>query len=869
MAHFDSFTQFAKNTIIFAQEEMMRFHDRQIRTQHLLLGILRQPKSVGGSILQNFGVTYDNASLIAKDFKVLNKDSDVVNPKDNKGPLLSSFAQKAVEVAARSALDFGHPLVDSEHLLYALLRQKETGAIHILESLMIKPDHIVDYLEKMFQHGPARSSGGSGNSAVLAPPNSNSSQIENILNGIQGIFIGMSSEKGGPGIEPKSDKKSGAKSSQKKKKLALEYFCTDLTDLAISEKLDPIVGRDKEIARVVQILARKTKNNPLLLGDPGVGKTAIVEGLAQRVVAGNVPDCLLDKRVFSLSMSDLVAGTKYRGEFEERIKRVIDEASDAENDVVLFIDELHTIVGAGSAEGSLDAANILKPALSRGHVQVIGATTVDEHKKYIEKDAALSRRFQAVDVSEPSVDEAIEILRGVAPHYEVYHGVKISGEVTEAAVKLSARYINDRFLPDKAFDVLDEACALKSTTSRKNGKQIRDLRSKLSQVVKQKEAAVLAQNYEKANDLHQKEQDLQDKLQKLKLQRVDKKDLKSVLEADVAKIIEQMAGISVSNLVGSEKTQLQDLEQSLGQKIVGQEMAIGEVSQIIRKARIGLQHPDRPLGTFLFLGPTGVGKTELVKQLASDVFHSKDALVKIDMSEFSSGHSTSRLMGTTAGYVGYEGGGDLTEKVRRKPYSVILFDEIEKAHKDVHNLLLQILEDGELTDGKGRKISFKNTVIVLTSNIGAERFQQEANSIGFTDSKKDLAEHVSAFDGVKEDVMKDLKSSFSAEFINRLDGVVVFSPLNRDAIKKIVVLHVDEFQGRLKEKDICLKLGGSVINTLAKLAYKPESGAREVRRVIAQKMEKPLVEGLISGEIEHGASLVVKYDPKGEVCFFE
>ena len=568
-------------------------------------------------------------------------------------------------------------------------------------------------------------------------------------------------------------------------------------------------------------------------------------------------------------MSDLVAGTKYRGEFEERLKRVIDEASNIENEVILFIDELHTIIGTGSAEGSLDAANILKPALSRGAIQLIGATTIDEYKKYIEKDAALSRRFQSVDIPETTIEETIEILKGVAPHYEEYHGVKITTEAIISAVTLSQRYINERFLPDKAFDVLDEACALRATGVKKNGKAIRDLRSKLSNIVKEKEAAVIAQNYEKANQLHQRELTLDTELKKLKSQKNTGKHLKKIEEKDIATIIEQMTDVPTTTLINNEIAQLQNLEKTLEQKIVGQSQAVTQVSKAIRRARLGIQNPNRPLGAFLFMGPTGVGKTELVKQLAQEVFHNPDALIKIDMSEFSAGHSASRLVGTTAGYVGYENGGQLTDKIRRKPYSIVLFDEIEKAHKDIHNLLLQILEDGVLTDGKGRKVSFKNTIIILTSNIGAERFQKQANSIGFADSEKDISQHKHDFDVAKNDVLKDLKQSFSAEFVNRLDGVIVFQPLDREAIKAIVKIQTKELEKRLKEKNILINCSGSLINTLAKLSYHPASGAREVRRIISDKLEMPLVEDLLSGQIIPGTSVMVDFDKKKEHCIFK
>jgi ATP-dependent Clp protease ATP-binding subunit ClpC len=872
MSHFDSFTRFAKNTLILSQEEMRQLGDIQVQTQHLLLGILRQPKSMAGFLLRNFGITYENTFRIAEELKTKNTDETSDKKTDNEN-IFSVFAQKVIESSAQSALDFGHSMVDSEHILYALLKQKNSGATQILETLMVKPDQIVQQLQEILQKSqePAQTEG-------KMPSAPSSDQIEQLLNGLHGILVGMSvgfqDEQAGGGGQfgaDNLDERVGEAPPRqsRKKKLALDYFCTDFTELAAQGKLDKIIGRRKEITRVIQILSRKTKNNPVLLGDPGVGKTSVGEGLAQKIVEGNVPDSLIDKRVLSLSMSHLVAGTKYRGEFEERLKRIIDEASEAENEVILFIDELHTIIGAGSAEGSLDAANILKPALSRGLIQVIGATTMEEYRKHVEKDAALSRRFQPVDVPEPTIEEAIQILQGLRKHYEKYHNVLIQEEALESAVKLSARYINDRFLPDKALDILDEACASQSVSNRTNGKEIRDMRQKISHVQKKKEEAVMAQNYEKANSLHQKEQELDSKLQTLKTRKVKGTPIKKVYKLDIAKMLEQMTDIPVSALLDSEVTHLQNLEKTLQTKIIGQNRAIETISQAIRRSRVGLQNPHRPLGVFLFLGPTGVGKTELVKQLAKEVYHDEKALIKVDMSEFSSGHTGSRLVGAPAGYIGHDEGGELTEKVRRKPYSIVLFDEIEKAHREVHHMLLQIFEDGHLTDGKGRKISFRNTIIVLTSNIGAKRFQKNANAIGFGDTAKDLAEHEHEFELVTEDVMKDLKSSFPPEFINRLDSVTIFHPLNRESIKKIVRLQINEFQERLNEKNITLKVSGIVLNSLVKMAYDPQSGARQVRRTLADTLEHPLAEKLLSGEVKENTNLKVGYDKKKKICTFE
>jgi ATP-dependent Clp protease ATP-binding subunit ClpC len=869
MSHFDSFTHFAKNTLILSQEEMRRLGEKQVQTQHLLLGILRQPKSTGGAILREFGVTYENAFRIAETLQ--EKESPSADEAQN---VFSAFSQKIIELAAQTALDTNHSMVDSEHILYALVKQKDCGAIHILENLLVKPDQIVKHLESLFSaEKPSHLAGGKD-----AP---NATQIENFLNGLHGILVGMTvglhedEDTGGGGqFAPRDTHEEGLGGGQmgdrtsRKKKLALDYFCTDFTEMAMDGKLDKIVGRDKEIRRTIQILSRKTKNNPVLLGDPGVGKTAIVEGLAQHIVNGSVPDSLADKRVLSLSMANLVAGTKYRGEFEERLKRIIEEASVAENEVILFIDELHTIIGAGSAEGSLDAANILKPALSRGLIQMVGATTVEEYRKHVEKDSALARRFQPVDVPEPTVEEAVEILQGLRPHYEKYHVVKIDDNAIASAVKLSHRYVNDRFLPDKALDLLDEACASKSLTNNSNGKEIRDLRKKLSKTQKDKETAVIGQNYEKANRLHQEEERLQLAIQTMKSKAAVGKVPKKITEQDVARMLEQMTSIPMDAMLDAESVHLQNLEKTLEAKVLGQEQGIKKISQAIRRARVGLQNPNRPLGVFMFLGPTGVGKTELVKQLAKEVYHDDKALIKMDMSEFSSSHTGSRLVGAPAGYIGHDDGGELTEKVRRKPYSIVLFDEIEKAHKDVHNMLLQIFEDGHLTDGKGRKISFLNTIIVLTSNVGAQRFQSTANAIGFADNEKDLSQHEHEFEIATDDVMKDLKQTFVPEFINRLDSVVVFHPLTKESIKKIVKLQIEEFSKRLEEKGITLQVSGSTINALTKASFHPESGARQVRRILADKLEHPLAEGLLSGDVKKGSTLKVSYDGKTELCSF-
>jgi ATP-dependent Clp protease ATP-binding subunit ClpC len=874
---FNSFTKFAKNTLILSQEQMRLLNDSQVQTQHLLLGLLKQPKSLASEILKNFGVTYENAFRISSELKGSKNKISLEGKNLEEKNTFSPFAQKVIETAAKSAIKFEHSSVDSEHILYALLKQKNSGAVHILTNLMLKPEQVLDYLENLFKKSHSAQETSNVNSDI-------SSLLDGLQNLLVGIGINNQDKSGGGGqfsspnffsnenvmggdIMGDSTSQPPQKNSRKKR-LALDYFCDDFTEMAADGKIETIVGRDKEIERMIQILSRKTKNNPVLLGDPGVGKTAIAEGLALRIAEGTVPDSLVDKRVMSLSMANLVAGTKYRGEFEERIKRIIEEASASDNEVILFIDELHTIIGAGGSEGSLDAANILKPALSRGAIQVIGATTIEEYRKYIEKDSALARRFQSVNVPEPTIDQAIDILRGIKKHYEKYHVVNISDEAVIAAVKMSARYINDRFLPDKAFDLLDEACAKKSLTNRLNGKEVREKRKVLTALQRKKEEAVISQNYEKANKYHLQEQVLEKEISELKHKKIAGKSPKNIDRIDIAKVLEQTTDIPVTKLLNSDLKSLQSLEKTLQKYIIGQDEAVSIIAKSVRRARLQLQDPNRPLGAFLFLGPTGVGKTELVKNLAKEIYNDEKSLIKIDMSEFSEGHTGSRLVGATAGYIGHEDGGELTEKVRRRPYSIVLFDEIEKAHKNVHNMLLQIFEDGQLTDGKGRTVSFRNTVVIMTSNIGASRFQQNANMIGFGATKKDLSEHEEEFKSIKEDVQKDLKKSFTPEFLNRLDSTVVFHPLNRESIKKIVKIHIQKLQARLREKNITLKIGGSDINALAKAAYNPEFGAREVRRVIADKIENPLAEEMINGKIVENKEYKVSCK-KDQFCTFK
>ena len=848
---FNAFTNETKSSLVSAQEAMEKLNEKQIQTQHLLLGIIKQEESSKVKILRDLGIGYKNSFEIAKGLSDTYQD-DLAH--DNKN-LLSVFSQKAIEVAAKVSIDFNDKMINNHHLLYALILQKNSGALHVLESLGVTINSLKEKIVSEI------------NNTEKSKDNVEMEHdLDSLFNGLQKVLVHI-----GKGKAKNEGNKNTKQENSDQKKMALNYFCIDLTEKAETGKVDKIIGRDLEVERMVQILSRKTKNNPVLVGSPGVGKTAIAEGLAQRIVEEKVPDCLLDKSVLSLSVSDLVAGTKYRGEFEERLKRILDEASDAKNEVILFIDELHTIIGAGSAEGSLDAANIIKPALSRGEVQVIGATTTDEYKKYIEKDAALVRRFQKIQVEEPSEEEAIEILQGVAPHYEDFHQVNISQEAIKSAVQLSARYINNRFLPDKAFDLIDEACATKSIGNKNNDlkKKIKALKIKLKNIRRQKESSVIAQKYDKADKFHNQEQIILNEISAIKKSKGVKKSERKTIKTDsIAKVVEQITGIPMAKLVKEDLKSLKNLEKVLQKEIIGQDQAISSISKVIRRARLKINNPDRPLGVFLFLGPTGVGKTELVKRMSSEIYNNKKSLIKIDMSEFNAGHTSSRLVGATAGYVGHEDGGELTEKVYQKPYSIVLFDEFEKAHKDVQNLLLQVLEDGELTDGKGKKVSFRNTIIVLTSNIGAKKFQQEANNIGFTSTKNEISHSKERFKKIEKEVHKEVQKTFSPEFINRLDNIVVFNPLAAKEIKEVFKLQINQLKERLHSQNIFIEVDKNVVSALSKKSYDPKFGARVIRRVITEEIEDILTDKLIDSakKIDEKKKFKITYDKKNEKC---
>jgi len=802
MDRFDKFTDRARKVLTLAQDEAQRFNHNYIGTEHLLLGLVREGEGVAARVLENMNVELAKVRT-AVEFIIGRGDRPVVGEVG-----LTPRAKRVIELAIDEARRLGHNYIGTEHLLLGLVREGEGIAAGVLESLGVNLDKV--------RHEVIR---------VL----SQSSSV-------------------GPAAETKRASKTPT----------VDQLGINLTDAVRAGKIDPVIGREKEIERVIQILSRRTKNNPALIGEPGVGKTAIAEGLAQRIVSGDVPETLLNKRVLTLDIGSLVAGTKYRGEFEERLKKIIEELRST-SDAVLFIDELHTLVGAGAAEGAIDAANILKPPLARGELQCIGATTLDEYRKYIERDAALERRFQPVMVEEPTLEQTIDILLGIRSRYEEHHKVRISDEAVKSAADLSVRYITDRHLPDKAIDLIDEAASRVRLRSSTTPTELKAAQKELERVTKEKDAAINSQDYEGAAALRDAEAVAKSALDQLRSDWRERQsaDQPVVTDEDIAQVVAMWTGIPVTRIAQEESDRLLHMEEALHARVIGQQEAIETISKAVRRARAGLKDPKRPIGSFIFLGPTGVGKTELAKSLAEFMFGSEDALIKIDMSEFMERHNVSRLVGAPPGYVGFEEGGQLTEAVRRKSYSVVLLDEIEKAHPEVFNILLQILEDGHLSDAKGRRVDFRNTVIIMTSNVGAKSLLKDT-SLGFHAVSVTEAQRADQqYDRMREKVLDQLKSQFRPEFLNRVDSLVVFRSLTVEEIRQIVDLMLSRVREQLKAQGIGLEVSQAAKDHIIKIGYDPDYGARPLRRVIQNMVEDPLAEALLVGRFTIGQTIVV------------
>jgi len=802
----------------------------------------------------------------------------------------TNSAQNVLEIAKEIAIELGHNYIGTEHILYGLTEEENGVASKVLENQNINSENVLDEIENLIGKDEQRTITSLGftprTKRVLENAFLEARKLDSDYIGTEHILIGIMREADSIavrilldlGINPQklyneivkvleededinsSDNSQTRKTGSFNSTPTLNQYGTDLTKSASLGKLDPVIGRKNEIERVIQILSRRTKNNPCLIGEPGVGKTAVVEGLAEKIVQGDVPEILKDKRVVTIDLSSMIAGAKYRGDFEERIKKALNEVKKA-GDVILFIDEIHTIVGAGSAEGAIDAANILKPLLARGEIQLIGATTLNEYRKYIEKDSALERRFSPVTVNEPTHEETVEILKGIRDKYEAHHNIKITDEAITAAVELSSRYINDRFLPDKAIDLIDEASSKIRLASLEEPDSLKEMEDKIEKMNQEKEAAVKVQKFEKAAKIRDEVNKLKEELEEEKNKWKSKKtkSIPKLTEEDIAKTIASWTGIPAAKITQDENKKLKNLDKELHKRVIGQNEAVEAVAKAIRRSRVGLKNPNRPIGSFLFLGPTGVGKTELSKALAESLFGTEDAMIRVDMSEFMEPHSVAKLIGAPPGYVGFDDGGQLTEKIRRKPYSVILFDEIEKAHPDVMNMLLQILEDGRLTDSQGRTVNFKNTVIIMTSNIGA-RLITEKKSLGFTNSSEENENK--EYEEIKKNVMAELKKQLRPEFINRIDDIIVFHKLNDEEINSIIDLLLKNVEQRLVEQGLNIKIDKSVKELIAKKGVDKEFGARPLRRAIQNIVEDKLAEEILDGNIKPGAEakLVAKDD---------
>ncbi len=803
------YTERGKRVIQLAHHEALNMGHTMVEPEHLLLGILQEGSGVACQALTELGIDPENLAAHIRD--LIGHGQDILaKPVDLP---LSPRMKRALDVAMSEARKMGVNYVDTEHILLGILADDSGLIVQQFKAMGLTPMNVLKQVNDILENGTGSRTASASNSS------------------------------------------SSSKRKGKVKTPTLDHLGTDLTERARNGELDPVIGREKEIKRLMQVLCRRTKSNPVLIGDPGVGKTAIVEGLARQIASGQAPEPLREKRIIQLNMGTLVAGTKYRGEFEDRLRRVVKELVDSGGSVILFVDEVHTIIGAGNAEGSTDAANILKPELSRGAFQLIGATTQDEYRKYVEKDAALERRFQPIQVDEPSVDDAVLILRGLKDRYESHHNVIFTDDAIDAAAKLSSRYVQDRFLPDKGIDLIDEAGARTRLMELEPPEYINDIKHELEAVQKKKEEAVMSEQYELATALRDSERKISDELDQAmkKWQDTRRNERRKITSEDIAAVVAEQTGIPVRQLTEAETTRLLKMEEEISRRLIGQDEAVSAVARAIRRARTGLRDPRRPIGSFLFMGPTGVGKTELARCLARFMFGREDAMVRIDMSEFMERHEVSKLVGAPPGYVGHESGGKLTEIIRRKPYSVILFDEIEKAHPDVFNILLQILDDGKLTDGQGRKVDFRNTVIIMTSNVGAKEAQQ-GNSLGFgmsaeTQSQRD-------WERTKSIILEEANKLFRPEFLNRIDEIAVFKPLSRDNLMKIIDTMLDDLSQRLDTKGVKINVSDEVKAKILEKGFKPKYGARPLRRAIQSILEDKLSDFMLAGKISDGGSKI-------------
>lgn len=810
MYKFNSFTQKANEVLNLAIKAAENYGHNYVGSEHILYGLLSEGTGLAASILNEKGITAEDVD------NLIRTEIGTGNPTRLSPDDFTPRSKRIIELSFQIARSMRHSFVGTEHLLVSLIKESDSYAVRFLNELGVSVDEILQFVAESISGGES---------------------------------------------DATESKKNGKKG--KSKTPTLDEFGKDLTELAKQGKIDPVIGREKEINRVIQILSRRNKNNPCLIGEPGVGKTAIAEGLALKIVQDEVPELLKNKKIVALDLTSMVAGTKYRGDFEERIKKAMDEVK-AAKDVILFIDEVHTIMGAGAAEGAVDAANILKPSLARGELQVIGATTIDEYRKNIEKDAALERRFQPVTVGEPTEEEAVEILRGLRDKYEAHHKVKITDEAIESAVKMSSRYIADRYLPDKAIDLIDEAASIVRLNAQTIPQNLKDMEDEIKRLEQEKQSAVTSQDFESAAKLRDKQNNLKKLLadEKEKWKNVSSHEVKSVTTDEIASVVSQWTGIPVNQLTKEESERLLNMEKILHERIVGQDKAVSSISRAIRRGRVGLKNPKRPIGSFIFLGPTGVGKTELCKTLAEAMFGDENAIIKLDMSEYMEKHTVSKLIGSPPGYVGFDEGGQLTEKVRRHPYSVVLFDEIEKAHPDVFNMLLQILEDGVLTDSQGRKVSFKNCIIIMTSNVGADKITDPKLAMGFNHSEdgKDSAKTI------EELVMPDLKRTFKPEFLNRLDEIIVFNQLEKDDIKEIARRMLKTLIKRVKDMDIDIEFTDEAVSALADEGFDKTYGARPLRRAIQSKIEDRLSELILDGTVKPNTKCTVDFKD-GEFTF--